>query len=265
MNEKAKMCVVFGVLAVIVVAIIGYNVKVSNASKAEYAKFTEEYKSEEEKIVFIGREGCSWCQLFQPIFDYYAEKYDIQYTYIDTDNLISRDLKKILTDVNIKEDEFGTPLVAFVKNNEVIETINGYVSEKELLEILKNHSYVDENEKDTLNYITDLASLKKIINGKEKSVIVVGQTTCTYCIRFKPVIMGIADKYSTNIYYMNYNEFEDLTALNEYVSQFEPFQDEWGTPLTLIVQKGKVIDSYGQYANENTMVSFLQKNSLIKE
>lgn len=264
MNEKVKIYIVFVVIVALIGVVIGYNITISNKSKKVYDEFIVNLNKEEENIVFIGREGCQWCQLFRPIFDYYADKYKISYSYIDTDTLVSKDFNKILDKLEISEDDFGTPLVAFVQNGEIKETISGYVDESELLDILKEQGFVSKDETIALNYL-DFASFKKVVKSKQKSVIVVGQKYCTFCIRFKPILMSVADNKNAEIYYINYDAIEEQAELKEYVSQFEEFQGDWGTPLTIVVEKGKIIDSLSGYASEENFIKFLQKNELLGE
>lgn len=264
MNEKSKIYIVFAVIVALVLVVVGYNIELSNKSKKVYEEFTTNFTSENEEIIFIGREGCSWCQLFRPIFDYYSKKYEISYTYIDTDKLVKRDFNKILKDINVSSDDFGTPLVVFTKNGEVVETINGYVDERKLLEIFQGQNLVAESEKVELNYL-DFNSLKKVIKGKEKSVIVIGQTRCPYCIRFKPILMDAVDNNGAKIYYMNYDEITEQSEIKEYLSGFEEFQGDWGTPLTIVVQNGKIIATLDGYAESSIFINFLKENKLIKE
>lgn len=233
MNEKSKIYIVLGVIVALILVIIGYNISVSQKSAKIYNEFVSDFESQEEKIVFIGREGCSWCQLFRPIFNYFTEKYDFSYRYIDTDKLVSRDFEKIINKIEISSDDFGTPLVVFVKNGQVTEVINGYVPENELLETLQKRGFVNSDEKISLNYL-DFNSLKKVIKSKERSVIVVGQKYCSHCIRFKPVLMNVADTKGAKIYYINYDEVAEQDELETYLSQFKEF-DNLGTPLTIIV------------------------------
>lgn len=263
MNEKSKIFVLVGAVVIIAAIVFINELLFINKSGKIYDAFNNDFKSEtKEKIVFIGRSGCSWCQLFRPIFDYYAEKYEISYNYIDTDKITRKDLTKILNNLGVEESNFGTPLVAFVKAGEATEVINGYTDESKLLDILKKHGFVSDKEKASLNYL-DFDSLKKTISSKEKSVIVFGQTYCSYCIKFKPVLMKIIDDNKIKINYINYNEVEDQDSLEEYVSKFEPFNEDWGTPLTIIFEKGSVVDSFGGYADEATYLSFLRDNGIL--
>lgn len=261
MNEKSKIFVVFGFIIALVIVIIGYNIKVANASEKVYEQFVSDMNSSEEKMIVIGREGCSWCQLFRPILDYYANKYDISYSYIDVEKLIDRDFKKILE--KVEESSIGTPFTVFVKDGKITDKIDGYADECELFEILQKHGFVAEDEELSLNYL-DFDSLKKTIKSKQRTVIVVGQKYCSYCIRFKPILMKIADENKAQINYINYDEIEEQKELNEYLSDFKVFQGDWGTPLTIVVENGKIVSTLSGYAEEGKFLQFLQNNELLK-
>lgn len=263
MNEKTKLFVVLGAIVVVIAAIVGYNIKLTKDSEKALNFFKEELNSTEEKLVLIARPGCSWCQLFEPILDYYADKYEFNYSYLNTDNLVKKDFYKMLNILNISSDKFGTPTIIFAKDGKITDTEIGYVDERKLLKELQEHSFVSEKETDILNYL-DFKALKNTVKSKQKSIIVVGQTTCSYCIKFKPILFKVAEEQDITINYINYNEIEELEELETYLQQFEAFQGEWGTPLTLITENGKVLDTLGGYSSENQFLKFLQKNELVK-
>ena len=264
MNENSKIYVVLGAVVAFIAIIIGFNIYTEKQSEKIYNNFNNIYDSESEQIVLLGHESCQWCKLFQPILDFYKQKYTFDYTYIETGDLVEKHFSKILEQLNVKEDDFGTPLMAFVKSGKVTEIIYGYIDEKILLEKLKEHQFVLEEEKDVLSYL-DLDSLKKTIKSKQRSIIVVGQTTCSYCIRFKPVLMKISDGQNIKIHYINYDEVKEQDALKEYLSSFDAFKGDWGTPLTIIVENGKVISEFSGYAEESTYLEFLKENNLINK
>ena len=263
MNEKTKLFVVLGVIVVIIIAIIGYNIKLEKDSEKILNSFKEELNSTEEKLVLVARPGCSWCQLFEPILDYYADKYEFSYTYLNTDKLVEKHFYEMLDILDISTDKFGTPTIAFAKDGKVTETVIGYVDERKLLDELQEHGFVSEKEEDILNYL-NFKSLKDTVKSKQKSIIVVGQSTCSYCIKFKPILFKVAEEQDIIINYINYNEIEELEELEAYLTQFEVFQSEWGTPLTLITQNGKVLDTLGGYSSDVQFLKFLKENELIK-
>lgn len=265
MNEKSKIFVVIGAVVAFIAIIVGYNIWFNYRSEQIYKTFEQSYNGSEEKIVLIGREGCSWCQLFKPILDFYKEKYEFSYEYLDTDKLTSDDLDKILDKIEISDDDFGTPLLAFVKDGESMDSIIGYVDERKLLKILQEQGFVNEDEDIALKYLPDYKTVKKTFESKQKEIIVVGQTSCSYCIMFKPVLMSVVDNYGVEINYMNYDEIEEYEELGEYLSQYKEFQGDWGTPLTVIVENGKIINTFDGYGIEENYVKFLKNNNLIEE
>ena len=64
---------------------------------------------------------------------------------------------------------------------------------------------------------------------------------------------------------MNYDEITEQSEIKEYLSGFEEFQGDWGTPLTIVVQNGKIITTLDGYTESFTFINFLKENELIKE
>lgn len=265
MNEKAKIFVVIGAIVAFFAIIIGYSIYFNYKSGQIYEAFEEKYNNKEAQIVLVGREGCGWCQLFKPILEFYGDKYDFSYEYIDTDVLASKDLNKIIEKLEVDASKFGTPLLGFVKDGKVLDTINGYVDERELLVILQEQGFIANEENLLANYLNNYEDIKNTFESKKKELVVVCQSSCQYCIMFKPVLMSIADEYGVKINYMNYNEIEEQEELGEYLSKYKEFQGDWGTPLTIVVENGKIINSFDGYTNEEEYVKFLKNNHLMEE
>ena len=105
---------------------------------------------------------------------------------------------------------------------------------------------------------------KKVATAKENKVLVLGQTTCGYCIKAKPILNKIADDYGIEINYINVNTLtsEESGKLSKYISYLG--ENEWGTPLTLIVNNGKVIDLANGLLDEEGYVKLFRDNGIIK-
>lgn len=262
MNEKSKLLIILAVIVLFTGLVIWSDTPSAKKSKEVYNTFATELNSNEKKIVFIGRPDCSWCQLFQPIFDYYADKYEFEYTYINANDLRTTEARKIGKAADI--DELATPLVLFVQDGKVVEKISGYKDEKELLSILQKQEFIPADETNSLNYL-DLKTLKERFNNKKRSAIVIGQVYCSACIAYKPNLMEVADTKDAEIYYININETEEQDEIIKYLEKYKEFQGDWGTPTTLIVEKGKIVASLSGYADSNTLTKFLTENKIIKE
>ena len=99
---------------------------------------------------------------------------------------------------------------------------------------------------------------------RRSKILVLGQTTCGYCIKAKPILSKIADDYGITINYINVNTLtsEQSGKLSKYVSYLG--ENEWGTPLTLIVNNGKVVDSANGLLDEDGYVKLFKDNGFIK-
>ena len=114
-------------------------------------------KSDEVTMSVYGRESCSYCNLFMPVYNAIAEKYDINVYYFDSDNYDSKEYKKIINlDLTVPSkcsstgtefklsDGFGTPLTIFTQKGKVIDCISGYVNRSALIEKLKSVKMISE-------------------------------------------------------------------------------------------------------------------------
>ena len=141
------------------VFLIGKNID-DNKSYKVASGFTEYKKTiNSDKVVMsvFGRNSCSWCNKFKPVYNALAYKYDIDIYYFDSDSYDEKDYKKI---INIGltipskcssdgqefklSDGFGTPLTIFTKNGDVVDCLSGYVARASLVEKLKSNGMISE-------------------------------------------------------------------------------------------------------------------------
>ncbi|MBP3920033.1 MAG: hypothetical protein J6D28_00540 [Bacilli bacterium] len=263
MNEKKKTIVLFVIAFFVILMIIVGSLFEEMKSKNYLKDFYDVFDASENRLVMIGRDNCSWCLLFSPILEFMSEHYDFDFTYINTNELTDGAFKRLLKDINVSADEFGTPLTLVVRDGAVVDSLSGYTDEPELLDFLKDHGFVDDKAKTVLNYI-DYGEYKKIIKSKSAQILVIGQTTCSYCIKAKPVLSKVASDYDIDINFFNINELseDDRKSFEDSLSYYG--DNDWGTPLTLIVKNGEVIDDSNGMLDYDGYVSLFKKNNFIK-
>ena len=263
MDEKKKITVLISVMAAIILLIVVGSFYESAKSKKYLKDFYSAFKSDEGKLVMIGRDDCGWCQLFKPNLDYISEKYGFDFLYVNTNKLTSSVLKKLLKDINVSESDFGTPLTLYVKGGSVVDSISGYADETVLFDFLKNYKLVSADSKLPLNYI-DYNGYKGVAKSTENKILVLGQTTCQYCIKSKLILNKIVDNYGILINYLDITNLtsEEREKLPKYISYLS--DNEWGTPLTLIVKNGEVIDSANGMLDYDSFVKLFKDNGFIK-
>ncbi len=272
MNEKKKGIVILGIIALFVafLFLVNYNNKIIEQDKANQGtkvieRFNATLASSTNKMIYIGRTGCSFCQLFTPIITDMKTRYDAQYEYFNTDDLTNDQLSEILVKLGVQSKDFGTPYLAILKDNAVVAkpATAGFLGESDLFNFLKANGIIKSDAKLLINYI-DYNQYKTLRDGSAKEVIVVGQTTCSYCLAARPALNEIISQYKIKINYIDITKAvsDDRTAISQELAT--SVSAEWGTPLMLIVQNGKIIKSSSGFLDKATYVTFLTTNGIIK-
>lgn len=262
MNEKKKLFILL-MIGVVIVLVTVLGVFLENSKSEKYLKeFYSYFEGSEDRLVLIGRDDCSWCMLYQPVLNFYKDEYEFEYTYVNTNKLTESSLNKLLDKIGVDSSDFGTPMTLVVSNGEVVDSIHGYANEPDLVDFLQDYDFLDENEGLVVDYI-DYDDYEKLLKSKENEILVIGQTTCSYCIKAKPILNKIAVEKSVDIHYLDLTKLdsEDLEKVQNSLDYFST--NEWGTPLTLIIRKGKVVDSANGLLDYDGYVELFENNDLI--
>lgn len=99
-----------------------------------------------------------------------------------------------------------------------------------------------------------------LVNGSEKSIVLVARPTCSYCELFTPVLKKAAEDMDLTINYVNTDNFSD-DDWNTFSSSLDYLTNtEWGTPLTLIVQNGDSVAENNGYVELDSIKEFFKNN-----
>lgn len=124
--------------------------------KAEdYQKLVKDKKA--ITMAVFGKDSCSWCNLFKPVYNTVAEEYNLDIYYFDSDSYNKDEYAKIMnmgltlpatcnngTEKKLS-DGFGTPLTIFTKNGKVVDCISsGYMNKSALITKLKTVGLINE-------------------------------------------------------------------------------------------------------------------------
>lgn len=99
-----------------------------------------------------------------------------------------------------------------------------------------------------------------LVKGSEKSIILVARPTCSYCELFTPILKQAMEDMDLTINYIDTDTFsqEDWTTFNGSLDYLQ--NEEWGTPLTLIVQNGGVVAENNGYVELDAIKEFFSNN-----
>ncbi len=269
MNEQKKIYILLGVFAAVVVLVLGVNFITELKSKETIKKVEEVVAQESKQIIVLGKDNCPYCQMFSPLLNYMGEKYDFDYTYVNTNKITKKALIEILDILKINANDFGTPHLTLTENGNIIDEIAGYVDEKALLEFLQKYSFAPSDAILPINYI-GMEEYRTLINSETAEVIVVGQTNCSHCMMAKPALLNIASQYGVKINYLNLTEIQKEENGKELITEFNSSlsylaNEDWGTPLMMIVKDKEVVATSNGYLSESNYVKFLKTQGIIGE
>lgn len=284
MSQEKKKTIIFtivlAVLAVVlIVAFVVSNLKASGEildekTKEIMEKFDEYYNSDKRTVIYYASETCSWCKIQTPILETIAKDYDMDYYYVDSSKLPAKQRNEVLKKLGL--EKHSTPNTFVVEKGEVIDMAGGYTEGKDYVEFFKENNILPEDAVYSAEqYITSINydEYSELISKDGTNVIVVGQTTCSHCIAFKPAINSVAKDYNITMNYLNLtklsqeesNSFFDSLKTIEYNDEEFLEKGSFGTPLTLVVENGKV---KGYISGERTisqLVRELKKLDVISE
>lgn len=282
-TNKTGLLVLLGILLIIVGICVFYQVNnKSNENNSTISKeesneimdnFYKYFNSKKTKVIYYASSTCGYCSLETPIMEQISKDYDMDFLHIDSSKLSSSDREKMLKELNI---EHATPTTIIVKNGKIIDTQIGYIDGGAMVEFLKNGDVLDKNAVYTPEqYLTfiNYDEYNKLLEQSGKHIVTIGQTGCSHCINTKPVLNQIAKDYNITINYLNITEMTKaenesfINSLEEIGYDEEEFvtSKNFGTPLTLIIENGKVTSYVSGERPTTQFVRAFKKAGVIAE
>ena len=281
-KEKKKSIILIVVLSVICVALIVFltvdmlkqkGTIVDEEVEEIMEEFNEYFNSKERAVIYYASSGCSYCELQTPILETIAEDYDMDYLEIDSSILGVKQREEILDRLGIEQ---ATPTTIIVQGGEVIDVAEGYTEGSAYVEFFASNEMIPEDavysEEAYLTFI-NYDEYEELIAESKKQIVVVGQTTCSHCIAIKPALNSVAEDYDLTINYLNItemteeesNKFTDSLKTIEYNDPDFVESGSFGTPLTLIIENGKVVNYISGARTKSQLVREFKKVGLISE
>lgn len=275
-KQKKKSIIIVSILSVILLALISLLV-IEKLPKQEAIRtvenFDKYFNSKETKVIYYASSNCGYCSLETPILKSISQDYNVDYLYIDSIKLTSEQRKAVLEKLDI---EGSTPTTVVVRNGKILNTQVGYLEGTEYVEFFKESGVLDDDAvyKDEANLtFIDYEEYKELINKSEKTVIAIGQTGCSHCIATKPVLNRIAKKYNIRINYLNLTNLTEednnnlITGLKDLNYNDSDYIENGsiGTPLTLVIEDGKVLNYINGETTNSKFVRLFEKTGVISK
>lgn len=269
-TELKRSAIIIGFISLMLLILLGYSLNIIRKSANMVKTVEETLASNEPKMIYIKRDGCTYCTLNENNMESMKKEYNIEYLEINSSNLKQKDLDKILELLKVDTSTFGTPYTFIVQNNDVTATLDGIKGYDELFNFLQENKIINSDATLTLNYI-NYDEYKEIIKATENQIIVLASSTCHYCLSERPILDEIATEYNVKINWMYLdNAFTDGKEQSEYEdfkTTLSWYNDNssWGTPTTLIVKDSNVVAALSGYRTKDEIIKFYKQNGLINE
>lgn len=115
--------------------------KMRDFSSIDINKYLEYYAGSETKVVLIARPTCHYCQIAEPILKTILfENEGLEINYLNTDDLDDDSFNKLYESNTETFENFGTPMLLIIKENKIIDKVDGLTDKAHYLEFFKNNS-----------------------------------------------------------------------------------------------------------------------------
>ena len=112
-----------------------------------YSEYEEKMNTEAPFLVVVVRDGCGYCEMYEPILEEVAGEYKIPIYYINMSNLSSEEYTALGTSNSYfkkNQGKWWTPATLFMYGESVIDSISGYVEKDEFVDFVKENFKVEE-------------------------------------------------------------------------------------------------------------------------
>lgn len=248
MNEKSKLRLVIAIMISIIV-LVPTIILISEKENRKYiSDLKEVVNGTTPTVIYLARPTCHFCTLLKPITNNLKDTYGISYHEINTDNISSTLLKKILKVLDIQTSEFGTPYLAIVQNGSVIGRQSGYDNEANTFNFFKTHGVIN-SEQNLWYEATTMEQLKSKKESNEKTFVLIGSDREEETLETKELLKTFAKDNSVAVSYL---EIGSLTDTKELETLTNLTSEQLKHPVFIRMENGTI-----QAASANTKEAYL--------
>ena len=220
-----------------------------------------------QKIIYLGRDGCGYCQLFVPGLKYLSEKYGFTYEYVNTDKLSEKDLEiwidKLQLNIDVKE--FGTPTFGVFQDGVLKDSNIGFLPEESLFYFLQNAGVIGSDKTyevqfKNINFISDNDYID-IVNSGKKSLVMLSQVTCLTCLNSKSFLDELAQELNVEINYYDI-QISDEESYNKFYNSSSYIKEKIDEqklmlPTILVIKGNEVLGALTEYSGKEDVKKFI--------
>lgn len=111
-------------------------------NKIDVATYLDYYEASEAKLILLGRDGCPYCQIANPIIQNIAYTYDIEINYLDVDEFTEETQTAFVQSDEEFSSGFGTPFLFIAGYGQIIDKVDGLTDKAHYIDFLKAYGYI---------------------------------------------------------------------------------------------------------------------------
>ena len=253
MNEKKKtliMLIILGLSLLLIIGVVLESIVDSNKKVQDVKMIVEKDKTQ---IIYLAKDSCYYCNLLKPITDSLKQEFGLDYYKIDTSDLSTTELNKILKLLDIDYEKFGTPYIVITRDGEKIDEHVGYADEDVLFEFFQKNELIDKNEKLNMTYLEEIDS---VFESSDKSLVLIGKSGDANSISARELLRKKAKKHKFEVKYFDTSK---LTDEKEYSILLKKLDVE-KLPVLVEIKDGKILSKEKEMDYEK----FLKEKEYIK-
>ncbi len=183
--------------------------------------------------------------------------------YLDNDDIDTADMKVIKKDLKYQDNSFKKDVVLVIENGKVssfkendltdAETLRSFLVEAKLAKFACD--VTADQEYENLGEL-DYEAYNCLYESGEPFAVILAQTTCSYCVSYKPIIDEYVAENNLPIYIMEIDQLSDdeRSSLLSSLSYFEN-NENWGTPLTLGIKNKEVVSEISGFTEDEEIIN----------
>lgn len=110
-----------------------------------YEQYKEKVNNNELFLVVIVRDGCGYCEMYEPLVEEVATEYNLPFYYINLTNITDEEREELSsTNKYLKKNKWGTPTTLFMYGENIVDSISGYVEKDTFVDFVKENFKVEE-------------------------------------------------------------------------------------------------------------------------
>lgn len=273
MNENKRMLIFFVsiVLVVAIILVIAFwpeadtTFTCSVKADKEYSKLGSvnysqyECLQEEEKYALVISDGLSDAE--KAAINEAAESLNVGVYYL-SDDLSNSDLNSIKSDLETDDTSYDDTTLVIVEDGEVVSFMDEDLdSAEDVYDFLEEAGLTifacgatSDSEYVNLSKLT-YDQYDCLYNSDDPFVVIITQSTCSYCELFLPIMDEYAGENNLPVYFLEIDtmDSDDLQSVFSSLTYFDE-NDSWGTPLTLAIQDQEVVTELSGYTSDTSSI-----------